>query len=76
MSRSIEQIVSEALDLPSQARAFVAEKLIESLDAEPGAALSPAWKEEVCRRSREVDEGLVELIDAQEAIAKAYSALE
>jgi len=31
------EIVTEALGLSPQARAFVAERLIESLDADPGA---------------------------------------
>ena len=68
--------MSEALRLPRQARAFVAEKLIESLDAEPDVPLSPAWREEVRRRCREVDAGLVELRDAEDVFAKAHAALE
>jgi hypothetical protein len=75
VSTTVDKIVSEALGLPPQARAFVAEKLIESLDAEPDAEVSPAWREEVRKRCREVDEGLVELRDAEHAFAKAYSAL-
>ena len=76
MSTTVERIVSEALGLPAPARAFVAEKLIESLDAEPGGELSPAWKEEIRKRCREVDDGLVELRDARDVFAKAQSALE
>ena len=76
MSTDLDRIVSEALSLPAQARAFVAEKLIESLDADPGAELSAAWREEVRRRCREIDEGLVELRAAGDVFAKAYSALE
>ena len=76
MSATVDKIVSEALGLPAQARAFVAEKLIESLDAEPGGGLSPAWIEEVRRRCREVDDGVVGLRDAEEVFVKAYSALE
>ena len=75
MGTTIDKIISEALGLPPQARAFVAEKLIESLDAEPGEDLSPAWREEVRKRCREVDEGLVALRDADEVFAKAYAAL-
>jgi hypothetical protein len=50
--------------------------MIESLDAEPGEELSPAWREEVRRRCHEVDEGLVELRDAADVFAKAYAAIE
>ena len=46
--------------LPPHARAFVAEKLIESLDASPGEEFSPIWREEIRKCRREVDAGLVE----------------
>ena len=75
MSTSVDKIVAEALALPPQVRALVAEKLIESLDAEPNAEISPAWREEVRRRCREADEGTVELRNAEDVFAKAYSAL-
>jgi putative addiction module component (TIGR02574 family) len=75
MSKSIDEIVSEALALPPQARAFMAEKLIESLDAAGGDGLSEAWREEVRKRCREIDEESVKLRDADDAFARAYSAL-
>jgi hypothetical protein len=75
MSTSVDKIVSEALRLPAQARAFVAERLIESLDAEPGGEISPAWLEVIRQRCRDVDEGTVELRDADDVFAKAYSSL-
>ena len=76
MSTTADKILSEALGLPPLARAFVAERLIESLDAAPGGEISPAWREEIRKRCREVDAGLVELRDAEEVFAKAYGALE
>jgi hypothetical protein len=75
MSTTVDKIVSEALGLPPQARAFVAEKLIESLDAELDAEISPAWREEVRKRCREVDQCQVELRDAGDVFARAYSVL-
>jgi hypothetical protein len=75
MSMTADKIVSEALDLSPHARAFVAERLIESLDAAPGTEISPAWREQIQRRCREVDEGLVELRDAADVFAKAYATL-
>jgi len=75
MGMTAEKIVSEALGLPPHARAFVAEKLIESLDASPGEEFSPIWREEIRKRCREVDAGLVELRDAAGVFAKAYAAL-
>jgi len=75
MSTTAEQIVSQALSLSPHARAFVAERLIESLDASPGDELSPAWRNEVQKRCREMDEGSVELREAADVFAKAYAAL-
>jgi hypothetical protein len=75
MSMTAEKIVTEALELPLHLRAFVAERLIESLDAAPGEELSPQWREEIRKRCREIDQGLVKLVDAETAMAKARSAL-
>ena len=75
MSMTAEKIVSEALALSPYARAFVAEQLIESLDASTGTDISTAWREEIRKRCREVDEGTVELRAATDVFAKAYSAL-
>ena len=75
MSATVEKIVTEALGLPPQARAFVAERLIESLDMAPETELSPAWRAEIQRRCREVDEGAVELRNAADVFTRAYAAL-
>ncbi len=75
MSIPVDQIVAEALRLPAPVRAFVAEKLIESLDTERDEGLSPAWREEVCKRCREIEDGLVELRHAEDVFAKAHAAL-
>ena len=75
MPAKAEQIVAQALELPAAARAFVAEKLIESLDADAGSELSPAWKQEIRRRCREIDQGQAQLRDAEAVFAKARAAL-
>ena len=75
MATAVERIVSEALELPPTVRAFVAEKLIESLDAASTGELSPKWREEIRRRCEEIDRGVAELRDAESVFARAYSAL-
>ncbi len=75
MSMTAEKIVAEALDLPNPVRAFVAEQLIESLDTDAGIDLSPKWKAEVEKRCKEVDEGIVNLIPADEVFKKAHARL-
>lgn len=75
MSITAEKVMTEALGLPPVLRAFVAEKLIESLDAPDAPALSAKWKKEVRRRCAELDHGAVELHNADAVFAKAYAAL-
>ena len=75
MSTTAEKVVTEALGLPPALRAFVAEKLIESLDAPDSPPLSAKWTKEVRRRCAEVDRGAVKLRDADAVFAKAYAAL-
>jgi putative addiction module component (TIGR02574 family) len=75
MTTTAERVVTEAMALPPPLRAFVAEKLIESLDAPESPPLSAEWREEVRRRCAEMDRGAVELRDADKVFAKAYAAL-
>jgi len=75
MTATAEKIVAEALELPPLVRAFVAERLIESLDASSGGELSPKWKDEIRKRCQEVDQGTVELRDAEAVFARACAAL-
>jgi putative addiction module component (TIGR02574 family) len=73
MAATVEQIVSEALGLPPAVRALLAEKLIESLDTSAGSELSPEWREEIGRRCREIEQGTVQLRDAEAVFARAYA---
>lgn len=75
MNITAEKVVSEALELPPTARAFVAEKLIESLDTPEIPRLSAKWKTELQRRCAEVDRGAVSLRVAEVVFKKAYAAL-
>ena len=75
MTVTAESIVTEALSLAPHARAFIAERLIESLDATAAEDISPAWREEIRKRCREVDQGAVELRSAEDVFVKAYAAL-
>ncbi len=75
MNVTAEKIVHDALELPSQLRAFVAEKLIESLDDAPSYPLSPKWKTEVRRRCAELDECADKLRDAESVFKKAFDSI-
>lgn len=53
----------------------LAERLLESLDTEPGFALSEQWLEEISRRAEEIDGGAVELVSAEQVFADTFEAL-
>ena len=67
---SVNQMLAEALTLPAHVRGFIAEKLLESLDYEEDFQLSEEWLNEVRRRAREIDEGIVTTIPASQVFAE------
>lgn len=75
MNITAEKIVTDAMGLPPVLRAFVAEKLIESLDESAGLPLSAKWKEEIRRRCAEVDSSAGHLRDADAVFKNAYASL-
>ena len=76
MSPKIEHVMKQALELPSQVRAFIAEKLLESLDFEEPFDLSSEWKDEITRRCRQIDEGEVQLTPADRVFTEAAKRLQ
>jgi putative addiction module component (TIGR02574 family) len=65
MTTDTQTVIESALHLPSQIRAFLADKLLESLDVENDEELSPAWRDEIIKRCKEIDDGVVTLIPAE-----------
>jgi len=57
MALSIEKIESDLLKLPRQERAFLADRLLGSLDAEVFNDIEEAWIEEVERCYQEYKSG-------------------
>ena len=71
MSRPLEKLESEALDLPVSQRARLAQLLIASLDEEPfedPAEVKKAWDEEIFRRLSELRAGKAKLIPAEKVL--------
>jgi putative addiction module component (TIGR02574 family) len=75
MSPETENVIRRALQLPREARALIAEKLLESLDLEEPFEVSDAWKEEIARRCRELDDGTAELIPGDDVLKEAAKEL-
>lgn len=69
---STAQVLDEALHLPIPARAFLAEKLLESLDVEPDFTITDEWHCEIIRRCEEIDSGSVQLIPAEDTFKRAF----
>ena len=59
---------THALNLPLSERAWLAEKLISSLDEDP--EIETAWAEEIHRRLLEIEQGRVETLSGPETLAR------
>jgi hypothetical protein len=70
MSLTIEQIAEEALALPSEARALLADRLAESLDPLEDVYIRQLWTSEARTRRDEVRSGAVETIPGEEALER------
>jgi len=62
---TFEEILRAALALPAEARAMLADRLLESLDGPDQKRIDALWAEEAERRLRELEEGKVEAIDGE-----------
>ncbi|MEO7622699.1 MAG: addiction module protein [Gallionella sp.] len=70
MSLTVEQIAEEALALPSEARALLADRLVESLDPAEEGYVHQLWGAEARRRRDDVREGRVQTIPGDDALAQ------
>ena len=68
MSLTIEQIAEEALSLPSEARALLADRLVESLDPLEDGYIRQLWVAEARSRRDDIRNGLIKAIPGQEAL--------
>ena len=68
--------MTDALNLPREARAFLAEKLLESLDFEESFQVSPEWQKEIGKRCHELDHTEVDLIPGEQALLEAKKTIQ
>lgn len=73
MSRDAGDILKEALTLPAEARAALADSLWDSLDPEVDEGAEEAWRQEIRRRLAELDSGKVSAIPWAEARSRLLS---
>jgi putative addiction module component (TIGR02574 family) len=67
---TVEQIAAEALALPSEARALLADRLVESLDPAEDGYIRQLWAAEVLRRRDDVRSGRIKTIPGDEGLAR------
>lgn len=70
MAQNVKEILDDVLSLPDESRAYVAEVLLESLDIGDDFPVSEAWRQEIERRCKDIDEGKVTLVPGDDAMAK------
>jgi putative addiction module component (TIGR02574 family) len=58
MARDAAQLLHEAMELPVEARAALADSLLDSLDSEIDADAENLWREEIERRLASLDKQL------------------
>lgn len=73
---TVEQILQEIALMPAPTRAFIAEKILEMLDAEEQIDLSPEWISLIQQRVAEIDAGIVQMVGAEEALNQIWSELD
>ena len=71
MARPLKDIEQELLALSRKERADIVLRVIRSLDEGVEEDVDAYWKEELVRRSREIESGKAKLIPAEEAFEKA-----
>ncbi len=72
---SFVTIEKEALDLPMQERAKLAQRLHESLDKVSETEAEQLWLDVAARRAEEIDQGTVQLVSAEELESRVQALL-
>jgi hypothetical protein len=75
MSTSIEELAEQAMTLPVESRARLADILVESLDTDELGRIEQLWGTEAKRRRDEVRSGKVKTIPGPEGLRKVRDTL-
>jgi len=75
MATTLEQLAEQAMGLPGESRAELADRLVASLDAEQLGRIDRLWLVEAKRRRDEVRAGKVETIAGDVARRKVRDAI-
>jgi putative addiction module component (TIGR02574 family) len=70
MALTLDQLANEAMQLPAESRALLAEKIVESLDLAQTEEIQRLWADEAIRRRDDVRSGRVQPIPGDEVFAE------
>ena len=68
MQADIETIAEEVLELPPNARAYLAEIILQYLDYEDEFTISQEWMDEIHHCCHKIDKGQVQLVKAEDTL--------
>ena len=71
MPLTLDQITEEAIKLPPESRALLADKLVQSLESEEPGEIQQLWSSEAIRRRDEIRSGQVKPIPGEQVIEEA-----
>jgi putative addiction module component (TIGR02574 family) len=72
MPREAAQLLHEALELPPEQRAALADSLLGSLDSDVDPDAEQAWRDEIERRVASVDDGSANLVPWSDVYARLH----
>lgn len=70
MSKTLETLAAEAMDLPSDQRFALAHRILTSVEPEVSQEVDAAWDAEIRDRIQRLDRGGVCLVPVSEAFAE------
>lgn len=68
MPLTLEQLTVEAMQLPLESRALLADRLVESLDSPDSDEIQRLWTAEAIRRRDEIRSGQVKSIPGEQVL--------
>jgi hypothetical protein len=75
MSSTVDELLEQAMSLPAEARARLADLLVESLDTDVPGPIGHVWLREAKRRRDELRNGQVRSIPGEQALREVRDAL-
>jgi putative addiction module component (TIGR02574 family) len=73
MRKDAAELLKDALSLPPEGRAALADSLLESLDQEIDEGAEQVWLDEIQKRLREIDTGAVAMVPWEEAERRLWA---